>query len=107
MVQRRRRDEQIGLRERVSCLPAVLDEEAPLEQHVLTDVEHPLSEQRPDLMGEPCVQLGPAVRIGHRFDAETNLGERDRADVEEIKWLFGDKCDDAAMWPSPAELRED
>src|SRR5262249_34616308 len=58
-------------------------------------------------MGEPCVQLGPAGRIGHQFDAETDLGERDRADVEEIKWLVGDKCDDVAMWPPPAELRED
>ena len=44
-----RRDKQIGLGERVSRLPALLDKETPREGHILADVEHPLGEQRPDL----------------------------------------------------------
>ena len=66
-----------------------------------------MGEQRPDLMGEPCGQFGPAVRIDHQFDAETDLRERHRPDVEQIQRLFGDKCYDLARWPSLANLRED
>ena len=66
-----------------------------------------MGEQRPDLMGEPCVQFSPAVRIAHQFDAEPDLGRRYRADVEQIQRLFGDKCNaDLAMWQLRLRISE-
>ncbi len=40
---------------------ATLDQETPLDQHILGDVEHPPGEERPDLMGEP--RVNSALRL--------------------------------------------
>jgi len=41
---------------------------------------------------EPVIQLGAAVGIGDKFDAEPDFGEARRADVEQVQWLGGDKA---------------
>jgi hypothetical protein len=50
----------------------------------------------------PCRQFGSARPS--QFDAETDLREGDRADVERLQGLLGDERDDFAMWPSLADL---
>ena len=47
MLQRRRRDAEIQLRESVACLAAIFDQKPPLNINILAHREHALLEHRP------------------------------------------------------------
>ena len=73
------------------ALRPVLDEQAPLEHHILGNLEHALGEHRAQLVRQPVVELGAADRIADRFDGVTDLGEFHLADEQLLQRLSGDK----------------
>ena len=73
------------------ALRPVLDEQAPLEHHILGNLEQALGEHRAQLVRQPVIELGAADRIADRFDAVTDLGEFHLADEQLLQRLSGDK----------------
>jgi hypothetical protein len=106
VVQRGRRDEEIGLREGAAGAPSLFDQQAPLEQDILGDVDHTLAEERPHLVREPCVQSGAVGRVCHDLDVEPNLGERHAADVQTIDGLRRHEGHDPAVRLRTSKLRD-
>jgi hypothetical protein len=88
----------------VACFPAILHEQTPSEEHVFTDLQNALLEQRANVIGEPVRQFGALGGVRDQLDPETDLGKRDRGDIQEIERLPRDECDDFAMWFRSAEL---
>jgi hypothetical protein len=90
-MQRGRGDDEIGLREGVAGLAAVLDQQPPLEHDVFGDGEHALVEHRAHFVREPVIELGAAAGVGDQLDAEADFGESHGADEEPIKRLCGNE----------------
>ena len=82
MAQRRRRDDQIGLREGVPRLAAFFDQQPPFEHDVFCDGQDALLEHRPHLVREPVVEFGALAGVGDKFNAEADFGEGHGADIE-------------------------
>ena len=77
MVQCRRRDEQIGLGERVSRLSALLDKETPPEDHILVDVEHSCQQGHSAATGASCRRygVGGPPTCGQRFERAERMAD--------------------------------
>ena len=87
MMQRRRGDDQIGLRESVPGFTPLLDHEPPPEHHVFRDLQHTLFEQRPYRVRQSVMRRRAVGRIGGAFDTGADFRERHRAHVKQIEWL--------------------
>ena len=79
VAQRGRGDDQVGLREGVSALAALLDEPPPLRHHVFAHRQHAALEHRAHLQVQPVVQIRPPAGVGQAFDAEADFGQRHHA----------------------------
>jgi hypothetical protein len=90
----------------MTSLSAILHQQSPLEQDIFGDGQNALLEHWPQSVGEPFVQFSTAPGITDRFDAETDLCERDGADIKQIKRLRADKGDDLRFGSRPAKFGE-
>ncbi len=106
MLERGRGNDEIGLREGMARLAAVLDQDPPFEHDVLADGKDALFEHRPHLVREPIVQFGAAGCVADEFDAEADFGEGNRADVEQIERLRRDEGDDFGFRLGAAQFGE-
>ena len=75
MMNRGRSYQKVGLRENVPHLPALLDQEPPLEHDVLRYLENPMFKHRSHFVREPLVQFGPAIGLGQEFYAKPDFSE--------------------------------
>src|SRR5580704_7569593 len=82
VVNGRRGNDEVRLRESVSCSPAFLNQNAPFQHDVFGDWENPLVKHRTHLVCEPVIQLGAARGFDDKLDAESNLGKGYHADVK-------------------------
>jgi len=105
-MQRRRGDDEIGLRKHMSRLATVLDQKPPFEHDVFADGDDALLEHRPHLVREPVVQFGAAGGIVEAFDAEADFGESHRTDIEQIERLRGNKGENFGLRPKATQFRE-
>jgi hypothetical protein len=80
VLERGRRDDQIGLRERVASLTAFFYEKSPSQHDVFGDFKDAVFEHGTQLVREPVVKLGAPTSITDVFDAESNFGEGDTTD---------------------------
>ncbi len=94
----RRRDDEIGLREGIARLAAILDQQSPFEHDIFGDREYALLEHRSYLVRKPVAELGSTPGVGDEFNAKSNFGEGYRADMEKLERLSGDECEDFAVW---------
>ena len=90
-MERGRGDDQIGLRESVAGLAAVLDHDAPPEHDFLGDRQHALREHRPHLVREPVMELGAAAGFSDQFNAKTDFGDGGSTHIEQIERLCRDE----------------
>src|ERR1700722_5063749 len=90
---RRRSDDQVRLRECMTDLAPLLDQEPPFQHDILCNRQHPLLEHWAHLVGEPIVEFGAARYVRQNLNAEPNLRQRNDADMERFKRLFGDEAD--------------
>jgi hypothetical protein len=80
-MERRCRDDQIGLREGVAGLAAIFHQEPPLEHDFFRDRQNPLLEHRPYFERKPVTEFGSLGRIGYNLDPEPYFSEGYRTDV--------------------------
>jgi hypothetical protein len=97
-MERRRRDDEVRLRESVADLAAIFDQKAPFEHDVLGDREHALLEHGPHLVRKPRVEFGATVGIGDQFNAKTDFGKGHRTHMEPFKRLPRDESKDFLLW---------
>ena len=106
MAQRRRGDNEIGLREGMSRLAAFLDQQPPFEHYVFGDRQDALLEHRAHFMRQPIGEFGALVGVGDELDTETNLGEGHGADVETVERMGGDEGEHFRFRPRAAQFGE-
>src|SRR5229473_374339 len=92
-MERRRRNDQVGLRESVARFAALLHQKPPFERYLFGDGEHAIFEHRPHDPREPSVQFRTSACVIEKFDPETDFGKGYGADVEEAKRLRRNKCE--------------
>ncbi len=106
MVQSRRGDNQIGLRESMSGLASFFDKQPPLEHHVLADRQHATVEHRAHLAGKPVIQFGSPPGVRNQFDPKPEFGKRDGADEQKIEGLSRDESQNSRFGSGAAQLRQ-
>ena len=106
VLQSRRGNYEIRLREGVSRLSAVLHQQSPLQHDVLRDRQDSLEEHRPNLVGQPFGQFSPPPGIGKQFDAEPYLGKCYDANMQALKRLSLDESDDFCLRSGTTKLRQ-
>jgi len=99
------RDDQVRLRKRMADLPAVFDEEAPLEHDILGDFKYALIEHGSHSVQQPVIQLGAANRIVDRLDAVSDFSERDGADEQVLEPFASDEASHARIGARSTQLR--
>ena len=98
----RRRNDEIGLREGIVRLAAILDQQSPFEHDVFGYREHALLEHGSYFVRKPVAELGATTGVGDEFNAKSNFGEGYRADMEKLERLGGDEGQDFAVRPGAA-----
>src|SRR3984893_13434241 len=104
---RRSGDDEVRLRECMTDLAPLLDQEPPFEHDILRDRQHSLLEHWADLVGEPVVEFGTACYVRQNLNAEPNLRQRDHADKEQFKRLLGDEADNLGFRFRTPKLGQD
>jgi hypothetical protein len=92
--QRRRSDEEFGLRECVALLATDFDQQPPTNHNIFGDRQDAPIEQRANLDGEPILEFRPTRSVFDTFDPEPNLRQGDQTDEQSIQRLGVHKrCD--------------
>ncbi len=107
MTQRRRRDNQIGLREGMPRLAAFLDQQPPFEDNVFGDGQDALLEHGAHLVREPVIECGALAGVRNKFDAEADFGDGYGADIKLVERVRGNEGEHFGLWLRAAELGED
>src|SRR5690606_12271024 len=94
MVSGRGGDDEVGLREGVTCLAPFFHHQPPLEHDALADGQHPVVEHRAQLQVEPVVERGTLVCIFDLLDPETDFRKCYRADVQAVQRALSDERHD-------------
>jgi hypothetical protein len=97
-------DDEIWLREGVTHLAAIFQQQSPFERNVFGDRQNALLEHGPQSMREPFVQCSAAAGVTNGFDTEPYLCECDCAHVKQIERLPTHKGDDLWLRSGPAKL---
>ena len=85
-------------------LAAFLHEQAPFEHHIFTYRQDTLLEHGTDAVRKPVIEFGTPVCVGNQLDSESQLGERNAADIQGFERLCCDKCYDARLWAWPPQF---
>ena len=81
------RNDQVGLRKRVTNLAASFNQKSPLEHDILGNFEYPLIEHGSNSVKKPGIELSAAHRISCGFNTITNFSERNGADKQILEPL--------------------
>ena len=104
-MERRCRDDQIGLRKGVASLVAIFHQEPPLDHDFFRDRQNTLLEHGPYLVHKPVIEFGSLGRIGHNFDPAPYFSEGYRTDIKQFERLCGNECDHLTIGLWTAQLR--
>lgn len=85
MLQRRRRNDQVGLGKCTTSFTTVLQEHSPPEHDLLSDRKNPTGEHGSDSARKPLLQIGAAHGISGYFNAKADFGQGHRAYVQFIE----------------------
>ena len=107
MMLGRSRDDQIGLRECMSRLAALIDQEAPLEHDVFRNCQRALFEHWPHFVRQPVIQIGSTRCVRQLFDAKAYFGERNNTDEEPFQRLRAYECRDFGFGLRSPKLGDD
>ncbi|MGH6898589.1 MAG: hypothetical protein ACREJ5_18885 [Geminicoccaceae bacterium] len=75
----------------MAALAPGLHDLPPAHQDIFGDMHDPIFEQRPQGMSQPRFELDPPLGVSNQLDAEADLSECYRADVQADSRLGGDK----------------
>lgn len=82
-----RRNEEIRLTEGDVSFATSCYEAAPFQDHILVDWEHASLEPGPQFLIQPSLERRPLLRVGLPLDAEPDLGHRDLAEEQAVRYL--------------------
>lgn len=102
-----RRNEEIRLTEGDAPFAASRHEAAPFQDHILVDWEHASLEPGPQFLIQPCLERRPLLRVGLSLDAEPNLGHRDLAEEQAVRYLHIRPRLHPGIGPGLAQFRRD
>ncbi len=107
VVNSRGGDDQVPLGESVPRLPAFLHQKPPFEHNVFSDLENTTVEDGAYVVREPVIQFRAARGFADQLNAKSNLGKRNRADIELVKGTAIDERHDPLVRLSPPQFRQD
>lgn len=83
-----RRDEEIRLTGGDVAFAASRYEAAPFQEHILVDREHASLKPGPQFLIQPILERRPLLRVGLALDGEPDLGHRDLAEEQAVRYLY-------------------